>query len=282
MIKTKNQPVHRTLVTTGYILFALLVVATLISTTIPFGMMLFNPKVLHYNVATFTVALTVGALLPAIVGYLVGDRAVKSKSKLSHHFNGVLFGLMSYWLMSIVTVVINFEYLTAAPSARMAILNLVPSIGVAIITSIIAIMHVRSRQAKHDLIEYKPFVITLLVAVVFMPVYSLINSAVTSGVDVYSLTTLGLLVLLGAISYLTLRKTKLSRMSKLAWSAISVTVLYVMIYVSYQLFPTIVYYFQAQPTMEFQGMTGSIAWVLALIGWIIYWVTQVKAFPKKV
>lgn len=281
MIKTKNQPVQRTLVTTGYILFTLLVIGVLISTTIPFGIMLFNPKVLHYNVVAFTIALTVGALLPAIVGYLVGDHAVKSKSKLSHHFNGVLFGLMSYWLMSVATVVINFEYLTAVPSVRMTILNLVPSIGVAVITSIIAIMHVRSRQAKHDLIEYKPFVITLLAAVVFMPVYSLINSAVTSGVDVYSLTALGVLILLGALSYLTLRKTKLSHMSKLAWSMISVTVLYVMVYVSYQLFPTIVYYFQTQPTMEFQSITGGIAWVLALIGWIIYWIIQVKTLSRE-
>ena len=83
MIKTKKKNIHAPLVITGYVLFALLVIATLASTTIPFGLLLFNPKVMHVNVAVFLVAFTVGTLLPVVLGYIVGDHSIKTKNKLT-------------------------------------------------------------------------------------------------------------------------------------------------------------------------------------------------------
>ncbi len=278
MIKTKKKNAQSPLIVTGYILFALLVIGVLLSTTIPFGRMLFNPNVLHYNVALFTIALTVGAILPATIGYIIGDRAVKSKNKTSHHFNGMLFGLLAYWVMMILTVLVSIpsEHFSSSPGAWALIVNVVPSIGVAFVTTILALNHVHGRQAKKDLIGYKPYRVAHIGAIVLVPVYSLASMMFAGDMNVSSFSSLGLLVFLGVISYVTLRKTKLDKASKLAWSAVSVSISFIMVYVSYQLVPTMVYYFETMPTMEFQTATSSIAWIVAIVGWVVYWSVQVK------
>ena len=285
MTKTKKTNPQTPLVIAGYILFVLLIIAVLLSTTIPFGRMLFNPRVLHHNVALFTVALTVGTILPTYLGYAIGDHSVKSKSKRSHHFNGVLFGLLAYWIMSILSVFtyvsIPAEYFTAAPNVRVVVVNLLPSIGIAIITALLAIAHIRSRQAKRDILEYKPYIILLIGSVILLPSESLIIGLFSLNVSMYSFISLAMVVSLGLISYATLWNSKLSRLAKLTWSAISVSVAFVWVFVSSQLVSGLSYYITVTPTMEFQTMTSALVWALALIGWVIYWSIQVKALSGK-
>ncbi|MDB5161886.1 MAG: hypothetical protein JWM52_394 [Candidatus Saccharibacteria bacterium] len=277
MIKTKKKNIQLPLVITGYVLFSLLVVTTFISTTIPFGILLFNPRVLHYNVAVTLIALTVGALLPVLLGYIIGDNSVKSKSKLGHHFNGILFGLLAYWLMTIMAVLVTIpDELFTDRNLRLVLLNLFPGIEVAIMTTILAIAHVRSRQAKQDILEYKPFSIVLIASALVLPVWSLVNNMVTNSVSVYSFISLTIVVVLGLVSYVTLRKTRLSNYVKVLWSAVSISVVFVMVYVSSLLVYSVATYLDPRPTMESQAVVIGVGFVLAFISWIIYWSNQVK------
>lgn len=283
MTKTQKINIHSPLVTTGYILFTLLIVAVILSTVIPFGKMLFDPRVLHYNVALFTIALTIGALLPATLGYVIGGTSIRSKSKLSHHFNGVVFGLLAYWIMMIVSAFVSIpsEHLVTSPGVRAVLVNLLPSIGVAIISTVLAVAHVRSRQTKQDIIEFKPFSVVLVASIVLLPVWSLVNNILTQNVGWYSFMPLAITVVIGVLSYATLHRSKLSPTNKVAWSAVSVSVTYVALFILSEFTIGVSYYVNAIPTMEFQAIVSSVGWVLAFVVWSTYWYRQVKSLPRR-
>jgi len=285
MIKTKNKTIHVPLVVTGYILFSLLVVATLLSTTIPWGQMLIAnlTRVSHYNLAVFFIALTVGAVLPVLLGYIIGNSSVKSKSKLSHHFNGVLFGLLAFWIMTIFAVLVTIpsELFSSQPNERVILINLLPCIGVAIITTIIAIVHARSRQSKHDILLYKPFSVSLIASIVVLPLWSLINNISTNSVSVDSFVSLLTVLILGVLSYVTLRKAKLSTYDKVVWSAVSVSVFFVASFVSSQLISVASDFLLSRPTMETYTLLRWGSFILALVAWSVYWIWQAKALRKK-
>jgi len=278
MIKTKKKSIYSPLVIVGYILFALLVITTIISTTIPFGTILSHPQSLKVNVTIAMLALTIGAVLPVLVGYIVGDRSIKSKNIMSHHFNGVLFGLLAYWTMTLITgfIPVSSEVFPDH-NTRMILVNIVPSIGVAIVTLLLAISHLRSKEASHDIIEYKPFVAALVIGAAATPIASLIRDIVTNHVGFYSFLSLGFVALIGIISYRSLRGTRLNRQNKLAWSAVSVSVLYVTTYVSFLLTSTINGYVLPHPTPESLIASNFITPAIALVGWLAYWLKQKQA-----
>ncbi len=279
MTKTKKTNIHLPLVVTGYVMFSLLVIGTLISTTIPFGIILFHPKVLHYNVAVMLIAFTVGALLPVLLGYVIGGHSVKTKSKLNHHFTGMLFGLLSYWIMILLSVFITLpaEFSQDNRNASLVIMNLLPSVGVAVIASILAVGHVRSRHAKKDIIGYRPFSALLMASIVGLSLWSLIQNVMTNSVSVYSFVPLVIVAVIGLVTYATLRKVELNKYDKVAWVAVSISVLFVAMFVSPQFVFAISNYLLPRSTMETQILESVAAYGFALAGWIVYWSKQVKA-----
>lgn len=279
MIKIKKQNTQLPLVVTGYILFSLLLLTTLISTTIPFTTLLFSPIVIHANVLLTLVALTVGALLPVLLGYIIGGQSIKTKNNLSHHFTGVLFGLLAYWIMVLLSVFITIpsEVSETNHTTGLVVVNILPSIGVALIAAALSIAHMRSRQAKKPILEYKPFSTLLITLVVALPLWSIIHNTLTNTVNAYSFVSLILVIIVGFISYLTLRRSKLSSYSKIVWSAVSVSVLFAVTFVLPQLVSTISMYLLPASTADTQTLINEVAFILSLLGWSAYWIKQVKA-----
>lgn len=283
MAKTRIANPQSPLVVLGYILFALLIIGVLLSTTIPYGRMLFDPQTLHYNVILIMTSLTVGTLLPALLAYIVGNHFVKSKSKMSHHFNGMLLGLLAFWIMYIFStvVLIPTEYFASSLTVGIILVNFIPSIAVAIITSIIAIFHVRSHQAKRDILEYKPYSILLIGFIILLPFWSLANSILTQNVNIYSFVTLIITALIGTVSYATLINSKLNLFTKLTWSAISISVAYIALFVLSPFIAGLSQYLDERPSMESMAVENYVVWVLTLIVWILFWRAQVKSLSKK-
>lgn len=279
MTKTKKKNIHKPLVVAGYSLFALLVVATLISTTIPFGLLLFNPRVLHINVAVTVISLTIGAILPVLIGYIIGGQSIKTKSKLSHHFTGVLFGLLAYWIMMAISLHmwLPSEVTEGSRNAGILLLNIIPSIGVAIAAAVISIAHVRSRHAKKDIIEYKPFSVLLVAAIIGLPLSSLVQNVIVHNFGIHSFVPIAMVAVLGLISYATLHKTKLSRYEKVNWSAVSLSVLFVAMFVMPQLVFALSNYVIPMSTMEQQALLSVISFFMAITTWFAYWLKQVRA-----
>jgi len=281
MKQKTNSNIHRPLVITGYSAFAVLVGATLLSTTIPYLNILSQPNSIKINAATAMIALTVGIVLPLLVGYFIGDYSIKSKSRLSHHFNGMLFGLLAFWLMTIFAIVVSFPRdFFADFNSRMIFMNTVPSIAIAVIVTIVAIAHLRSRQATQDILDYKPFSLSLIVALILMPVWTLINEVIAGTINGYSFTVIGLMLIIGAVVYASLRKTKFSSYKKVVWAAISLSVLYVILFVSNQLIFSVASYILPTPTAEAQGVVSIVSAVVGLSAWVVYWVVQARALTR--
>lgn len=284
MAKTKNNKAHLPLVVTGYILFFLLTIGVLVSTTIPFGIMLFNPRVLHGNVAVLLIALTVGALLPVTLGYIIGDQSVKTKNRLSHHFNGVLFGLLAFWVATLFSVFVTLPaHLLGDNQIVLPIVinNLLPAIAVAAIAAALAIGHVRSSRAKQDVLAYKPFSLLLIACIVALPLWSLIYNIATNTLNIWSfLDPIGI-ILFGVVSYFTLRKTRVSMGGKVVWAAVSISSFYIAMYISSYVTSTVSSYVLKYPSAEDFAILGWVGFALAIIGWGTYWFYQVRALRSK-
>lgn len=278
MIKTKKKNIHLPLVVTGYVLFGLLVIATLISTTIPFGILLFQPNVMHENIAVMVFAFTIGTILPVLLGYLIGDRSIKTKSRLTHHFSGVVFGLFAYWVMVFASVIISVpsDFFADNRNLSIMILNIGPSILVAALATLFAVAHRRSRQAKQDVISYKPFSISLIALILLLPVSSVIQNIVTQTIGIYTFVPVAIVAVVGGLSYGMLRKAKLSRYNKVVWSAISVSVLFVSVFIMPQFLSSISNYVFPTATMELQAAVSGLSFILALLVWVLYWHKQLK------
>jgi hypothetical protein len=226
----------------GYALFALLVIAVTISTVIPFGSMLFNPAVRHLNVTVLLISLVAGAVLPPLVSYLIGDRATHSKAKLDHHFNGVLFGIASYWLSLFFffigsDAISNIRGKFAEPLAT-AITSW-PILAALVILVAVAVGYVKSRKKGVSVLEYKPFQITLFVGMIANFMYVLSHQSYGSDMMwVVSLLYVIVPVVLILISYLAL-PTRLynSSFARLTGAVVAVSVGFIASSVTGQLLP---------------------------------------------
>jgi hypothetical protein len=278
MVRIKKKNIYLPLVFAGYTLFTLLVIEVLLSTVIPYTRMLFTPGVLYYNVIAFLIAFVVGSLLPAYLGYVIGDHAVKSKGKMSHHFSGVLFGLLAYWIVIAIGAFVSIpsEWFGSLVAVRVLSINIFWSVVVFIVTSILAIGHVRSRQAKHNLLEYKPYRAVLYGMIALVPIVTLVRSIVTNSFNAYLVIPFVMIIIFGGIVFATLRKSNLKTADKVAWSAVSLSVAYVAVFVASQLAQGVSYYVSAYPTMEFQSAVNYIGFAVAIIGWLVYWRAQRK------
>ena len=278
MVKTKNKNVYVPLVVTGYTLFTLLVITTLSSTTIPLGILLFNPKVLHYNVTMLLVALTAGALLPVIVGYYIGDNSVKTKSKLSHHFAGMLFGLFAFLIMILPSTFTILSPVFSGESREMslAIHALLPSVCIAVIATIISIAHVRSHKANQDILQYKPFSIAF-VSLILLLLASIVQNIAANTMSFYSFVPIIFTAVLGSLLYATLHKVKMNQFEKVVWSAVSISVLLVALYVLSQCISLLMDFVIRTPTMEQSMIVSGAGVILAFVTWGIYWFKQVSA-----
>lgn len=283
MVKTKKKNIHLPLVITGYLLFSLLVVSVLASTTVPMSLMLFDPRVIHANVAVLMISLTLGAILPVFVAYIIGDHAVRSKSRVQHHFNGMVFALFAYFLMISLTVFIAVPHgiLGDNPISRAVLINSIPSVGIVLVTTFFAVLHVRSRQAKKDILEYKPFSISFLVLVLLLPIWFVLNNLMTGNTGSYILTPLIAVLLPGVIAYVSIRRAKYSQYIKIVWSAVAIAVGYLALYVASQFVGALAQLLHDTATMEEQLLVSIVGVVLAVAGWLVYWVKQAKVLVTR-
>lgn len=162
----------------GYVLFALLLVAVTISTIMPMGLLFFNPAARHFNVAVLLTSLVAGVILPPLISYLIGDRATHSKSKIDHHFNGVLFGIASYWLSMFFffigsDVISDIRSKFAEPLAT-AIAGW-PILATLAVVAIVAVGYVTSKKKQTSVLDYKPYLMVLFAGLMATFAYILLN-----------------------------------------------------------------------------------------------------------
>jgi len=162
----------------AYGLFAFLLLATTISTALPFGSLLFDPHARQLNVAVIMTSLIAGSILPPVVSYVMGDKTTRSKASIDHHFNGVLFGIASYWLSLFFSFIgaDTISGIRASFSEPLAtIIAGWPIIATLAILVLVAIGFTKTTKKVALVIDYRPFRITLFLGFVAAFVYILWN-----------------------------------------------------------------------------------------------------------
>jgi len=212
----------------GYSLFVLTLVAVTVSTVIPLGNLFFSPSVRHFNVALTLASFVAAAILPPLVSYILGDRSTHNKNKVSHHFNGVLFGIASYWLsllsglmgsMTISLVRDNF----AEPWAT--VINGWPILAIILVMAVVATTYAHSRKDKGSVLQHVPYQIVLIAGMVSTFVY--LSTGQYYMQDFAWLVSARYIVVptaMIAISYKSLAKAQPSRLSRLTFAVVAVSI----------------------------------------------------------
>lgn len=110
------------------------------------------------------------ALAPSLVGYLTGDSATRSKSKLVHHFNGVLFGVLGVWLWVLLTMVVGYsqQWLPASSMLDPIVYGLAPAVIAALVTIALGVRYARVTKHQVSLIDYKPYQVLVISSAVLL------------------------------------------------------------------------------------------------------------------
>ena len=115
---------------------------------------------------TVIILMSVSVTLPPLISYFTGELSTKKKlSKLTHHFNGVLFASTAFVLWLLITT-INFHWIVQPDISFIPgrFLQFWPALPAIIIMIALGISYAKSKT-NDTVLSFKPFNITLLVAV---------------------------------------------------------------------------------------------------------------------
>ena len=283
--KTKKNAHKKFVVSYGYGLFGLIVVGIIIGVVIPFSVLLFSPGIRYMNVTVSMVALAAGALVPMMLACAVGDGATRAKNKQLHHYNGVLFGALAYWLA------LGFSALGSAVPlpmldgyehgvSRLVIMNVWPILATSITIGLLAWYFHRStsRFRKKELLQYGVYRSALFIAIILTGIVLPVIQALWPSVQLSypgSFVSAGALVLALAISYASLRNLKRPTAEKLALSLIGLTFLNVAMLAIGQVFP-----YPVDASSWLYPVLSATATLLAIAVWVAYLVATRRAFAK--
>lgn len=211
----------------GYGLFSILLLAVIVSTIIPFGTLMTNPAVKHFNVAITIVALTASAVLPALVSYFLGDRATHTKNRDVHHYNGVLLAIAAYWLWQLLSILENplSTITNSVPIYLTSIVNAWPMFATLLVISLVSISYTLHQKGRKTLLQHPPYQLVLLGAVVTTLVHvATYQNYATS--ESFWQTTLPLVlpITLTLMSYSLLAKNESSQLVRLSGAVVAMSI----------------------------------------------------------
>jgi hypothetical protein len=165
----------------GYGLFFITVVGVVLS-LVPWGSMFSVPGVLYWNVLSTIIAFALATLLPLIAGYIVGDKATRNTSKLAHHYNGILFGVLGFWLASVLSSSGALANSLGYSDTYWLYLlgSVAPAIVAAVAVTVIGVFYARTAKHQSSLLNYKPYQAVFLVSIIGM--LSIMGVSAASGV----------------------------------------------------------------------------------------------------
>lgn len=167
MVKKKNvQAQQKVTIYFGYVLFLLILIA-LVSSIFSWYELYSFSFMEDANITLMFVSFAFAALAPPLVGYLAGDSATRNKSKLTHHYNGVLFGVLGVWLwaaLSLYVTIFQWTYVTQTAFEN-ALVSIVPAGLAAIGTIVLGVLYAKSTRHQVTLIKYTPYRWALFMAV---------------------------------------------------------------------------------------------------------------------
>ncbi len=177
MKKQKNDTFLKYTVIFGYALL----ISTLLLEIIGTGLLI-NTVVttrtdeMRLRFITVITLMSVSLILPPLISYFTGELSTKKKlSKMTHHFNGVLFASTAFVLWLLITTV-NFHWVIQPEISFIPVqfLQFWPTLPAIAIMIAVGIGYAKSKT-NDSVLSFKPFNITLLVAVIGWITVSLLS-----------------------------------------------------------------------------------------------------------
>lgn len=137
------------------------------------------PEMIRAGLLTSMFAFVFATCIPPLLGYIAGDKATKSRSKLVHHYNGVLFGVLAFWLATIFTTPVVFIDMSGwfGQLPQLITSGVFPA-GLAVLTMLIlALFFGRRTQHRMSAAQYRPYQIVFLSALGYLFILSGANIA---------------------------------------------------------------------------------------------------------
>ncbi|MEO5950711.1 MAG: hypothetical protein ABIQ04_04655 [Candidatus Saccharimonadales bacterium] len=240
MVKHKNtfSAQNKVTINFGYALFALTVLSFLLSTAIPFGSILFVPTAKHFNIFIIIIAFAVAAIFPALISYLIGDRATHAKNKLIHHYNGVLFGVAAFWIAQLFAVSGLYEGLSMSGlpvPISLLVSNIVPVVLTILLITGIAVSYAKSNKNTSVLL-HRPYQVLLIATVIGLLFYLVLNQKYETGLStLLGIASIAVPILLVGISYKVLSSYKTSQLTRLTDAIVAMSMGWITIYLAYSL-----------------------------------------------
>lgn len=244
MIKklSRQGPTHQGFViATGYILFSLMVLGLVLGTVVPAAQLLMAPHVRTVNVLVFLISLVVSALLPALIAYAVGGASTRAKSHQVHHYNGVMFAVLAYWVTVVFSQysfgMINFIHATFSPVIGTALGFMVPVVEVAVVIGILAFYYHRGARKQQGIAAYRPYQLSLLfIALLFFvtfPLQQALGGMSSTYSVIVAMVELGLL----ALAYICLLPLRIGALHRSTLAVVGATLAIIAQYVVSQFMP---------------------------------------------
>jgi len=258
-----NQDTRKTTIIFGYSLFAAAIATLIIGTILPWTTLIFNPTTIKLNVLTTLFVFITAAIVPFLAAYIIGDKSTRVKNKTTHHYNGVLFGVLTYWISlffsSIGSLTLN-PIREAIPQYWIStIVGSWPILATVLTVAIIAIAyHAHPQRTAGSVLQYRPYQLVLLVSLIAP--FALTLPQISSSYLLYTIINITVPFLFVGISYLVLKRAQVSRRARLAHAIVAVT------------FGILALQFTAQLTSLFQYNT-LISYVMTAAGaavWVLY------------
>lgn len=123
----------------------------------------------YVNVAGSFLLIVLAAILPPVAAYFIGDKSTKNRSQYEHHYNGVLFALLSVWITLAVTVyIVPAIPMVTIPYVTDEFNKLWPAVVAVIVAIAIGITygHKRHQVLLHEYLPFQVALITPLAALV--------------------------------------------------------------------------------------------------------------------
>lgn len=252
-------------ITVGYTLFACIVLGLTTGTIIPMAHVFSNPHIRIVNVTVFLVSLVISTLLPALIAYGVGGASTRSKNRQIHHYNGVMFGLLAYWIDVMFGMLnadfMSFLYTKLPTPLNTAIGFMTPVLVTAVAVGVLAYYYHRGNSKQVDIAEYRPFQLSLLslvaAFVIVMPFQQFINGYWSS----VAVTEIGFLL----IAYVCLVKMRLGVLQKITLAAVGATLAFITQYVASQFLPNIY-----SITTDVWSVSAIILFLASFLVWALY------------
>lgn len=179
--KQQHEKLQRITVFIGYVLFLITVIGLIVS-LVPWASVANNPMFMHASIVATMIAYALATILPPLVGYFVGGQATRNNSRLIHHYNGVLFGILGFWFVTLLTgslAFVDVSNLVTSLAANL-IFSFVPAIIAVVALIVLGVFYARHTKHQRSLLNYLPYQVLLMLSVASLFIASGVSIAVGS------------------------------------------------------------------------------------------------------